>query len=252
LSTLKEYLQIIFKNTKYQVWNDIQKSTCEYFDVDLTELQEQIPDNLRDLIWKHPRGPAILFCRLKTMLQLNIQLSFLIKIYDDLSCGPESTTSFLEIPVSLGVRVKRLSVIPHAEGDVLKRIADEKKKKEVNKLKRVLKLAIEKFEEALDGYPTNKVTLRNCARMRETLLQLDVVHFDLSDPEVQYIDILYRDAISVDDKDTHSLFQYGNFLLKCGEIQRAEEAFLQAIKEDPSHVEALNVLAKMLKDYNYL
>jgi len=115
-----------------------------------------------------------------------------------------------------------------------------------------LKLAIEKFEEALDGYPTNKVTLRNCARMREILLQLDGVPFNLSDPEVRYIDILYRDALSVDKEDTHSLYQYGNFLLKCGEVQRAEESFLQALLADPSHLEVVKDYRKMLRDYNYL
>jgi len=142
LNALKEYLQTICNNTKHTVWNYIQKSTCEYFDVDLTKLHEQYPDHnpiLRYLIWKYPKGPAILFCRLNTMLQLNIGLSYLKKIYDDLSCGPESTTSFLEIPVmSLGVRVKRLSVIPHAEGDVLKRISEGKKNahKSVNEQKK--------------------------------------------------------------------------------------------------------------------
>jgi len=122
----------------------------------------------------------------------------------------------------------------------------------VDEQKRVLKLAIEKFEEALDGFPTNKVTLRNCARMRETLLQLEGVHFNLSHPEVKYIDGLYRDAVSVNDSDTHSLYQYGKFLVKCGEVQKAEDAFLKALLSDPSHLEVLLEYRKMLKEYNYI
>ena len=58
-------------------------------------------------------------------------------------------------------------------------------------------------------------------------------------------------AVDSSPKDTHSLYQLAQFLVKCDEKELAEEYFLRSLEADPKHIAALVDFGVLLRDLGY-
>lgn len=229
--------------------------------------------NLREMVWScpipsatHPDkvGYRLLLERIYTMLQLKVRPTW--QPQAAMICEPNlpaesetplyTTLSILSV-MELGERIKTLPIIPHAYGYVIKNL--EKANKCLSfKIEDRAKLALEKFEEALDGMPTNPITLRNCAtscgelifakaamRTRDRFV-LDVAEAnklmtDYKD-EIEYIHLLFQKSILHGPKDTHTHFQYGSFLLLLREFDDAQTQLLHSLEANNVHSETILAL----------
>jgi len=59
-------------------------------------------------------------------------------------------------------------------------------------------------------------------------------------------------ALQVDPLDTHTLFQYGQFLNYIGKFAESEEYLLRAIECEPSHILVLETLALLYKKLGWI
>eukprot|EP01119_Soliformovum_irregulare_P020844 TRINITY_DN6817_c0_g1_i2.p1 TRINITY_DN6817_c0_g1~~TRINITY_DN6817_c0_g1_i2.p1 ORF type:complete len:1128 (-),score=345.63 TRINITY_DN6817_c0_g1_i2:76-3459(-) len=131
----------------------------------------------------------------------------------------------------LTVRVKQMNIAQYSEGFVLRLKASKRTGEESIRLN---KLAIEKFQAALEANPGNRVTLRNLA---DSCVDLGDMEMALS---------YYQRAILADPRDTNTLFKYACFLEKHEKYDEAEEYYLKSLEEDPHHSNCLCIYADFL------
>jgi tetratricopeptide (TPR) repeat protein len=157
---------------------------------------------------------------------------------------------------SIGARVKHMGVVNHARGYIYKMRGSDLKDKDFEKATIMLQKARENFEEVLESNPTNFVTLRNCGQV---LQQIETINakksncewLDLENPTVATAKEYYFRAVEVSPRDTHSLYQYAQFLVKCQQNEEAEEYFLRSLEADPKHAAALVDLGVLLIESGY-
>ena len=152
----------------------------------------------------------------------------------------------------MGARVKHMGVVNHARGYIYKMRGSEVRVSSPDKAVTILQKARENFEEVLESSPTSAVTLRN---LGQVLQQIETISAIRSDPNCLALDRnvegvtmandFYLRAVLAGPNDTHSLYQFAQFLAECGELIEAEEYFLRSLEADPAHVAAL-------VDYSFL
>eukprot|EP01096_Ripella_sp_DP13-Kostka_P003285 TRINITY_DN14773_c0_g1_i1.p1 TRINITY_DN14773_c0_g1~~TRINITY_DN14773_c0_g1_i1.p1 ORF type:complete len:223 (+),score=97.03 TRINITY_DN14773_c0_g1_i1:232-900(+) len=153
---------------------------------------------------------------------------------------------------SIGVRIKHMDTVGHAEGYLLMNNAQHNRRIDhITTTISNLSMAIDKFESVLTSNSNRKVTLRTCA---QALLQLDDVLAQIGQstgrqdsPRVrQALEYLKR-AVDVDPTDSQSLYRYGNLLNKLQMFDKAEEYFLSALESDPRNFECLRAYGLLLE-----
>jgi len=149
----------------------------------------------------------------------------------------------------IGERLKYVNVIAHAQGYVFK-IKARLEETEASQ-KHFLKLALHKFEEALQYNPNNKVTLRNCAGVLANLSELEI------DPKqtreyLKAAEEYYHRSVTTDSCDTHSTFQYASFLQACGKFAKSQEYYILSLEADPYHWDCLFSYANLLHQTGHI
>jgi len=193
------------------------------------------PLSMKTLIWQYPNGRLLLFDRTKAMLGFKINRTYLRRLYE----GRAAQLKPLAM-TGIGQKIKHMNIISHAEGWLIKRDDPEE--------------ALHKFERARNSIPLNKFTIRNYAQVSSNLEKYAEGSIvppspKLSYPQptapsedrssyVKYHKYLFSLALSVDPNDTHTLYQYGNFLLQAEEFATAEEYLIQSIEAESGHKEA--------------
>jgi len=210
------------------------------------DYQENEPGSLNafNQIWDYPLGQTLLFLRLKALMGFNFRPEKIDKITQGDWSGFEKDTE-TDRPfdrtdlIELGETIKHTNIIAHAQGYIYKSLATMMSNSQ-NAIK-FFKMATEKFEEALNSNPTNKLTLRNCADvlLRVYLKRPSGPSLSITSSEVEYINSLYLKAIRSDPRDTHSLYQYAAFLQLCGEHDKSQDYFIKSIAADPDHYTAV-------------
>ena len=139
------------------------------------------------------------------------------------------TTPFDDIDMrDIGLRVKHMGVVNHARGYIFKMRAS--KLTDDGKKLIMLHKALKNFEDVLESDPTNFVTLRNCGQVRQQMEDLSLKkqsgkppkHLPLSRPGVIMAGEFYKRAVEASPKDTHSLYQYAQFLVRCDQVPENE------------------------------
>lgn len=72
------------------------------------------------------------------------------------------------------------------------------------------------------------------------------ISFSISDPKAQEANSYFIKAITSNPKDSFVLFQYAQFLDKCGQIQKAEEFYLRSLESDPNNAACLQEYGNFL------
>ena len=95
----------------------------------------------------------------------------------------------------------------------------------------LLKVAVDKYEDALTSNPLNHSLLLNCALCFNRLNELTVnggrgaVKFDLKESDIQRTDNLYVRCLASNPFDSFTLYSYAKFLWACSRKERAEVSF---------------------------
>ena len=122
----------------------------------------------------------------------------------------------------------------------------------------LLRVATEKYEEALSSNPLNHSLLLNSALCWNRLNELTAnsggnpedVKFNLKDTDIQRTDNLYVRCLASNPFDSFTLYSYAKFLWACGRKERAEELFLQSLEVNPTHSWCLRDYASFLVENN--
>ncbi len=123
----------------------------------------------------------------------------------------------------LGIRVKHMSIISHAEGYLLKIAGLMQESKEL------LNSALLSFEEALNSNPNNKFILRNCGKIISQMHSLSNRGKKMSpyDPDMEKARGYFLRAINADPSDPVTATQYAEFLANCAQDSEALEYFIK-------------------------
>jgi len=105
--------------------------------------------------------------------------------------------------------------------------------------------------EALSTEPTNSDMLCHCAEISTRFLEgeeknLANLSFSLSHPKAKEANNYFRRAINANPADSYALFQYAQFLDKCGEIDEAEEFYLRSLEINPNNAACLQEYGNFL------
>uniref|UniRef100_A0A6B2KY78 Clu domain-containing protein n=1 Tax=Arcella intermedia TaxID=1963864 RepID=A0A6B2KY78_9EUKA len=227
--------RIFLPDTK--VWDEIGREMKKYFDFPEGSFPSRVNEEIFNFVFHlDPRyendfpdskfGNLLLFDRIRQMMAFKVNKAFLQRIYSGIA-------KQLKVVVVTGVgqKIKHMNIISHAEGWLLRNDDPH--------------LALKRFDTARESSPLNKFTLRNVATMTVELERKKQREFD--DDFIKYVEYLFKLAI-VDDQysDTHSLYQYGKFLLIAGKYDKAEEYLVQSIEAYPEHKEAWHSLMECL------
>jgi len=237
IELLAEFLNSLFwKKAASQEWKLIMDEAESYFGVPTENLQ------LSDSIWKcdFENGKNLFFDRIQALMGFQIPQHYLNQIYNKANFGDLISRHKIS---SLGERIKHMNIISHAEGYVTKYMS----------VFEAPYLALLKFEEALNSSPLNKVSLRNSASCALTIIQQQTPPSpSVLEAKQEYINDLLDMALKVDPLDTHTLFQYGQFLNYVGKCAESEEFLLRAIECEPSHILVLENLALLYKKLGWI
>jgi len=257
---LMKYLNSAFgdseKSTGY--WNSLRKRLVEKFgELSFTEQELSEKFDLRALLCRH-NGKTLLFLRLKKLMGFT---------FDEITENTAVTKPlFYEQPQpfddidlrAIGARVKHMAVVNHARGYIYKMRGSEIKATQPEKASVMLQKALQNFDEVLESNPTNFVTLRNCGQVMQII---ETINSKRKDPNTTVLDLeiagvssareFYMRAVDSSPKDTHSLYQLAQFLVKCDEKEAAEEYFLRSLEADPKHIAALVDFGVLLRDLGH-
>ena len=108
----------------------------------------------------------------------------------------------------------------------------------------LLRIALEKYEEALGSNPTSTGLLKNaafcCTRIVELVRSggshLEDTKLDPSAGDIQKADQYYIRAVASNPYDAETLYAYAKFLWRCSRKERAEEYFLQSLESNPRFI----------------
>jgi len=122
----------------------------------------------------------------------------------------------------------------------------------------VLRKALERFKLALVSNPTNTDTLLNAAQTMVRLLELEYssgknmsnLKFAVDDPLVREAMTYFERAIACarGTRDPTSTLQYAKFLVRCGELERAEDYFLKSTEVSPNDDTVLRAYGYFLQE----
>ena len=158
----------------------------------------------------------------------------------------------------IGYKVKHMNIIAEALGSYYyyKGLRESLEGQDNNSSVELLRIGLEKFEEALGSNPTNTGLLKNaalcCTRIAELVASggahLEDIQFDPSAADIQKADQYYIRGISSDPDDGEYLYSYAKFLWRCGRYERAEEYFLQSLETNPNFVWCLRDYGVLLSE----
>jgi len=123
----------------------------------------------------------------------------------------------------IGVHTRHINIVALAQGYILKHTARSKSNSAHSS--RLCKLALEKFQQALEDNPNDKRVL---CELADTCT---ILH------DVKNADLYYKRAIDIDPSDANSLFKYAVFLEEKMENKEseAEEYYLRTLETNPVH-----------------
>jgi len=96
----------------------------------------------------------------------------------------------------------------------------------------------------------NKVTLRNCAQVNVDLCDLSQPD-PISEEYVKRANEYFVRSVYADDGDTHSLYQYADFLNACGKYNEAEHFYLLSLIANPNHWYQVKFFKLIIRDALY-
>jgi tetratricopeptide (TPR) repeat protein len=157
---------------------------------------------------------------------------------------------------SIGERVKHMNIVAHAEGFFYHMKGLTNRVEDPLNAQRFYEIAIEKFEEALDSNPNNKEILLSIALTYILMIEEEnkakakpSAYLDPNDPRVKKAEEYSLRAIAAEPKyDSFSLFRYAQFLERCGNLETAEDYYLQALEADPNNAGCLHCYGNFLSD----
>lgn len=257
-----EYLNIVFGESEGsdEHWNTVLKENAKKFYVcclTKEELSNEFHTKSILTSFSSPEmdGKYLLFHRIKTMTGLKFSSQVLKELRENPNCwAPRGEKPFDESDLEeVGLRVKHMNIINHAQGYIFKTKADEKFSRDPLASTRLFKMAIQKFEEALDCDPHNPETLCNLAETIVRLLECEGRHvlglqLDRNDRRVRIAEAYFVRAFKSAPSDSNILSQYARFLEKCGLTTQAEEFYLRALEADPNNDSCLHEYGNFLHE----
>eukprot|EP01087_Luapelamoeba_hula_P012489 TRINITY_DN3487_c0_g1_i6.p1 TRINITY_DN3487_c0_g1~~TRINITY_DN3487_c0_g1_i6.p1 ORF type:complete len:703 (-),score=108.99 TRINITY_DN3487_c0_g1_i6:22-2130(-) len=186
-------------------------------------------------------------CGLKFSQRINEEFSTHINFWVSRGEQPLDDTDLDE----LGVRVKHMNIITYAQAYSLHLKGNMAWGTNPLTAQRFYKMAMEKFAEALSTDPTNSDMLCHCAEIAMRNLEgveqnLADFSFSLDDPHAQEANNYFLRATAATPNDSYVLFQYAQFLDKCGQIQKAEDFYLRSLEINPNNVACLQEYGNFL------
>ena len=146
----------------------------------------------------------------------------------DRKMSPVTSTDLQELRET----VKEMNVASHSAGFVLKTKA--LLAAAGGEQRRLLELAVEQFNRALEGNPDNKVTLRNLGDC-----------YVLLDRQDEALDA-YARCIQADPEDPNTYYKFAIVLDKMGALDNAEELYLRSLERYPLHSNCCHAYADFL------
>lgn len=157
----------------------------------------------------------------------------------------------------IGLRVKHMNIISYAQGHCLHLKGNMAWNNNPINAQRFFNMAMEKYEEALSSAPWSSDILVNCAEIATKFLEgeeknLANLNFSINHPKAQEANNYFLRAIQSNTHDSYAIFQYAQFLDRCGLIKKAEEFYLRSLEINPNNAACLqeygNFLALRKKD----
>lgn len=251
-----DYLNLLFGESEKSdlYWNTvIRRSTVTNFP-DALSLEEQqenfyIKPMLTNFSSPDCDGKYLLFCRIAAMSGLQISPALQKDLYErPNSWAPRGDEPFDDADLTaIEVRVKHMGIINHTQGFLYLTKAIQKQTEPATS-ERLLRLALAKFQEALETDVRNPDILCNIALVSLKLLECTTARLtadvlDENDPEVQAIEGFFLRAVHEAPKDSKILskvlFHYANFLDRMARVEEAEDYYLKALECDPTNDAAL-------------
>lgn len=247
-----EYLNLLFgeSDRSDEYWNTvIRKNVQANFPDALTA--EEASDNfflkptLTFFSAEDVDGKYLLFCRIASMAGLKISAA----TRNDLeerpnSWAPRGNEPFDDVDLeSIETRVKHMNVVNQTIGYNYMMQANDKFGRDPAAAERLLRLALARFQEALDSDVRNPETLCNLAVVSVRLLECSASGLsghllDEDDPSVMAIEGYFLRAVHECPKDewtirSRILCHYANFLEKIERHGEAEKQYLASLEADP-------------------
>jgi len=188
-----------------------------------------------------PNGLWMCFSRLMEMASLKISPNFLQKFSNDPEKALKRQDFMHETDlIAIGERTKQLNIIDFAQGFVFSSRGDAcLKSGDTEGAKYFYNSAVEKYEEALHANPYNKWTLVNLAEVLTHIMDMEYSwkskHQSLRNLATKRICKWYHRAITLDPKDTYTLFSFARFAERHDDSVNPEEFYLRSLEHDPSH-----------------
>jgi len=255
-----DYLNLILghNDQSEEYWaNNIKMSLVRKFEYALSEEEEQQDFPLKCLldVFSDIRidGKLLLFNR----LQKFCGLKFTHRLNEEFTNNKNCWVSRGEQPLDdtdleeVGLRVKHMNIVTYAQGYFLHLKANMAWASNPIYAQRFYNMALEKFEEALSRDPQNSEILCYCAEMACRYLEgesrnLANMSFDRNHPKAKEAESYFIRAIQANQKDSVALFQYAQFLDKCGQIEEAEEFYLLSLEINPNSAACLQEYGNFL------
>ena len=160
----------------------------------------------------------------------------------------------------LGMRVKHMNIVDFGMGITNLTRGLMKRARDTLSAINSLKIAVNYFENALSSNTNSKITLRKCAL---TYLHLSQEYkflskkkidndFELSQKKIciDRASSYFLKSISIDDKDSESLFEYANFCDKTGDKEKAEEFYKKALLINDNYFQCRKCYGDLLNELN--
>eukprot|EP01103_Thecamoeba_quadrilineata_P002468 TRINITY_DN12422_c0_g1_i1.p1 TRINITY_DN12422_c0_g1~~TRINITY_DN12422_c0_g1_i1.p1 ORF type:complete len:1100 (+),score=240.39 TRINITY_DN12422_c0_g1_i1:58-3357(+) len=142
-----------------------------------------------------------------------------------------------------GERIKHMHLVSDAEGYVMMMKALQVRATQANYATELLKLAVKKFEEALDSSATNKIAMRHCAMtlvyLHDQIAVTEGKPRSFTDPLAVQAAQYYQHILEGEPNDVPTLIEYAYFLDRYQKSEEAEEYYLRGLEQNPDYVEGL-------------
>ena len=258
-----DYLNLLFGDSDRSdvYWNTvIRKNVQAHFHDALSaeECQEEffLKPTLTYFSGESTDGKYLLLMRIAAMSGLQLSAALLNDLQERPNAwAPRGNEPFDDVDlVSINARTKHMGIINQTIGWNYLMRATAKYGTDLAAAERLLKLALARFQEALDTDVRNPDVLCNIGIVSMRLLELqgDLKTLDESDIQVVQIQSYFlraeSESTSMDGRIRSKVaVSYGNFLETSNRFREAEEYYLRALEADPSNDQALLDYGNMLQ-----
>lgn len=252
-TTIKDQLMNQFSKglDRYEYVNeDLKEKLCEFVVPTSKSQEEQY-----DAVLKYCDGRFLVLARVLSMLGIQIrpQLSYFLRWLNGHKMIKEMALVFQPEDISnIGQRVKHINIIDYAQGFIYKERGHYYERTESEDAKKFFQKAAEKFSSALDKHPNDQEVLTNYADLLTRIHGYGTAQYNKNpagkdEHWVKTVYSYFERAVSLDDRDPRTLFQYATFLRYWRhDVDVAEEYFLTALEINPNFVRCLREYGNLI------